>query len=310
MKEKGQSIELKKAVLSPVVFFDIFNHALSPAEIHKFSFGKTIPYPTLDSILNKYVYKRYGLCFIKGKQSNSDISNAQSDVSKRLLGKAFKYAFLFRYLPYVKMVAVCNNVAFNCADSDSDIDLFIITERNRIFITRSVITILFHLLMIRRHGRLVKGRFCLSFFISESNMNLQKIALKNDIYLHYWFRTLIPLYGFDQFNLFREKNYWANKMFPNSPSLTNDACLEGKSVLRKTFEYLLRGNIGSRIESLLSKSHQRRFKNRKKILSERASVIISDEMLKFHNVDKRNQYKASFVKMMNLLLHDSEDISS
>jgi hypothetical protein len=81
----------------------------------------------------------------------------------------------------------------NAAHKDSDIDLFIITKNNRIWTTRICFTLILTLLGQRKTTKKHAGKFCLSFFITENYLNLENIAIKNDIYLKYWIESLVPI---------------------------------------------------------------------------------------------------------------------
>jgi len=95
----------------------------------------------------------------------------------------------------------------NAAHKDSDIDLFIITKKNRLWTTRIFATLLLTLLWKRKTAKKHSGQFCLSFFISEEELSLEEIALRNDIYLSYWLQTLIPIINRDTiFEKFIEEN--------------------------------------------------------------------------------------------------------
>ncbi len=82
----------------------------------------------------------------------------------------------------------------NAADGDSDIDLFIETAPGMLWTGRVMATLFFSALGARRHGKYVKGRFCLSFFAVE-NADLGKVAIENDAYLYEWARRLVSVDG-------------------------------------------------------------------------------------------------------------------
>ena len=68
------------------------------------------------------------------------------------------------WIPGLRMVAICNSLSMYASDADSDIDLFVVTEKNRLWFVRILMTIVFQILGVRRHGNHVAKRFCLSFF--------------------------------------------------------------------------------------------------------------------------------------------------
>lgn len=205
---------------------------------------------------------------------------------------------VLQIVPFLKMVSVCNNLAFSTVDEKSDIDLFIVAKTRRLFTVRMFVTALLHVLGVRRHHDKVSGRFCLSFFIDETEMNLEKIALDNDIYLAYWLRSMLPVIeseeGFS--DRFLTKNFWISPYFEafSDASLRKERLINGNflsSLLRRGFEFVLSGRLGSFIESKLKTWQLRRAHIKAMDAENEASLIISEHMLKFHNVDRRRKYR-------------------
>ena len=120
---------------------------------------------------------------------------------------------ILRIIPFVKMVAICNNLSFGRVDEHSDIDIFVVAERGRLFFVRSFITFLLHISGVRRHGNKVAGRFCLSFFVDEEGTDLSKIALEKDIYLAFWVKNLVPVIDNGFASEFMRKNDWIRGYF-------------------------------------------------------------------------------------------------
>ena len=52
------------------------------------------------------------------------------------MGKSTFFLPFIQTVPFIKMVAVCNTLGYDNAAKDSDIDLFIIAKRGRLFIVR------------------------------------------------------------------------------------------------------------------------------------------------------------------------------
>src|SRR3989338_8633583 len=141
------------------------------------------------------------------------------DIERKLWNRVDRFVWWLRFVPFLRMVAVCNNLSFSkgtseklpsaastaslpcrrigntavastpCflaygsfsgvpkVDDDSDIDLFIVARAGRLFIVRSFSILILHVLGVRLHGKKIKGRFCLSFFIDDTALDLSKIAI-------------------------------------------------------------------------------------------------------------------------------------
>lgn len=189
---------------------------------------------------------------------------------KKLLKKAQRYSFIFSHIPGILCVCIGNSVAMNTAHQDSDIDLFIICKKKRIWTVRICLTFLLTLLWQRKTGKKHAGKFCLSFFITQDAMDLKKIAIKNDYYLAYWVKTLIPIVNKNQtFEKFQNINLYVK----TSQDINRSP---------KTLTY-----IGNLIETLLKVTFLSRTKKSFQKLWKPFWVIITDDMLKFHDKDRR-----------------------
>ncbi len=229
-----------------------------------------------------------------------------NELAQNLLVKAGNMAWIFAYVPFVKSVSLCNYLSFDIAEKDSDIDLLIIAEKNRIYLCRFYVTILLHLMRMRRHGKKISGRFCLSFYLSEEHLNLSKIEQNPyDIYLAYWFLGLKELTNFDPHiweMLLVENEKWLQRYFGQIELRREPpAILSEKRLLRRLVEWLYKGWLGDKFEALLKCFFEKRASKLAKLLPENASIVVSDEMQKFHNNDRRGLFRRNWEAALNRL---------
>ena len=148
-----------------LAFFSIFNRALKKEEIEEYV-GKEV------FLSKKDFNEKSGFWTVSKNGANFSINLKNIEISKKFLKKAKKYLPFLRFLPFIRAVAVVNSVSFGSADEKSDIDLFIITKNKHIWTARIFTTFFLHILGVRRHGKKISGRFCLSFFADENNLDL------------------------------------------------------------------------------------------------------------------------------------------
>lgn len=198
----------------------------------------------------------------------------------------------------MRMAAVCNNLSFGKAENGSDIDLFIVAENGRLFMVRTFITFLFHFFGVRRHGNKIAGRFCLSFFADNSALNLENIAISKDIYLAFWIKSILPLIDDGVSHEFISANAWARRFFEKSEDFKIDRSrlIYKKSFLCRFFEILLDGAVGNFIENRLRKWQQKRARGKIAAAGELSNLFVGDHVLKFHNVDRRAEYRKIWVE--------------
>ncbi len=220
------------------------------------------------------------------------------EFEKKLWEKSQKYIGFLRFVPFLRLVAVCNNLAFSKINKKSDIDLFIIARENRLFIVRLFLTFVLQILRVRRHRNKISGRFCLSFFVDDSFLDLSSIAIENDIYLAFWIKSMKPIIDDGISNDFLLKNLWACEYFENKNDFELDLSkkIKNKSFLKKFFEFILNRGFGDFLENKLKKWQINRAKKKALQADENSSLIINENILKFHNLDRRKEYRNKWVE--------------
>ncbi len=210
--------------------------------------------------------------------------------NRKYLQKAKRWIPLLRHLPGVRAAFLCNSVALGTATQHSDIDLFIVTDASRLWVARCFVTCILHILRLRRHGNNIAGRFCLSFFATENALNMEKIALQpHDPYLALWTATLIPVFGSSVANTVIAQNQeFVSRSLGAAVRFSADLAeiSKGDSRIRTSLEIA----FGRRWNQLLKTLFLPRAEHKKARLVDASGTIISDEMLKFHNTDRRGSF--------------------
>ena len=216
-----------------------------------------------------------------------------SEIEKKLWERVGRYIGILRMVPFLRMVAVCNNLAFGKVDERSDIDLFIVAKRGRLFVVRLFVTFLLHVMGVRRHGDKVAGRFCLSFFVDEDGMDMKGIAIDNDIYLAFWIRTMVPVIDDGISGEFLNANGWVVRYFEEDFEMDGSRVVgNGGGFLNRVFGWILGGWFGGRVEGVLKKWQIKRAKKKTENVDlSIARLVVEDHILKFHNVDRRREYR-------------------
>ena len=162
-----------------------------------------------------------------------------------MLGKADKAANLIARFPFVKGVAVSGSLSKRFADEDADIDFFIITAVNRLWIARTFlhmfkkITFLFNL----------QDCFCMNYFVDESSLCI----LEKNIYTATEVVTVMPICGLAVFERFYLANNWTKNYLPNNYLHISPAAeIQSKWFTRMT-EMLLNNRLGNWVDTALMK---------------------------------------------------------
>lgn len=224
-----------------------------------------------------------------------------SPEEKELFRKTQNFIRHIEWIPGLRMVAVSNSLAMHATHPDSDIDLFVITAPNRLWIVRTAILLMAALLGVRTKPGNEAGKFCFPFFMTDKNMNLKEIALEDDIYLAYWIMTLKPIYNqYNTYGRFMEMN---RELYESILGI--DPSEEERTSLLKENRMFL---VLTRRDSRMSKfwfllSPLLSFKNTilgylsKKYIAKRIpsgnteGIVMNDDMLKLHFTDRRKEIR-------------------
>jgi hypothetical protein len=222
--------------------------------------------------------------------------------------RAVRVAKVLRYIPFVNMIAVCNNLAYSNASLLSDIDVFVILKRNRLWQTRFFVSVVTHLMRMRRHHRTISNRVCLSFYITDEHLDLEQLMIKPlDPYFIYWYGQLVPIYDHqNSFNDLVEANEWIKEFLPNliinKPVLRRSVKdTKWSLAVKRMQESMLGGSFGDIVEKFLKKIQKSKMIRNKssKLWENSTAVIIKDNILKFHENDRRKQYAERFISKLD-----------
>ncbi|MDD5731367.1 MAG: hypothetical protein PHU42_00505 [Patescibacteria group bacterium] len=302
---------LEESILFTISYFDVFEYPLTSFEIWRylFNFNAELEEVILkmdELIRHGKIEMKNGFYFLPERSDLVEKRQDKYDISEKFWDRAVLAAKILSYLPFIKMISVVNSLAFFNCDKNSDIDFFIITEKNKIWTARALSSILLHILGLRRHGRKVAKRICLSFYISEEKMNLKYIA--NDslgFFVAYWIGQCTPIVNVGKtYQTYRSQNSWIYQYLPNvGGNITNYYINFRKPLLADFTKKVLASILQSDFFERTARSIQ--IKKIEKSQEKRGSpnsVIFNDLMLKFHPVDLRIEYKKKLVEKLKKVL--------
>lgn len=298
-------MNLKASLLATIAFFDLFDFPLTAEEIKDYLYGYDKPVHikeikgtlkemaeagVLDALKDHHV--------LAGRTKLLEIRKARRFIAEKFWNRATLYAKTMQRIPFVRMAAVCNNLAYDNTDEGSDIDLFVVTEPGHVWTARFFLTAALHFFGVRRHGKKTAGRFCLSFFVTTENLDMGPLQIEpEDPYLAYWTKTLTPVYGETVYADFQKQNAgWLKRsyglVFSDFPR-RHLYCLK-----ESLFKHFLERIFGNWFETLLQKTLKKKTLAAQAKLGPAANVVVTDSMLKFHNHDRRREFFETWKKTM------------
>lgn len=281
--------DLEKEILKTVSFYDIFDYPLTGNEIFTNLFQPTQNcsyFKIIKSLENNNTLKfDQGFYFLPKRKEIVQLRKQRYLITQEKIKKHLKYIKLISRIPTVQSIFICNTLSYVNAQANSDIDLFIITKKNKIWSTRLTAALLMKILNKRPTQTDQKDKICLSFFITEDNLNLEQLTIADDVYFYYWISQLLPIYDLNNLHKqFSQENSWLKKHLPNiDRKITNT-----RWQIRKSFFKLpiLPEFIARKIQLKKMPEHLHKLSQ-----EDNTNVIINDRILKFHDQDKRSQIK-------------------
>jgi len=204
-------MSIKSDILSTLAYFDLFNYPLTQREIWQF-LNNTCDSKEFNESLSELVHcalvHKFGEMY--SLQNEYAIVSYQSEGNKKavqLMRTAKKVARFLSKFPFVRGVGVSGSLSKNFANEASDIDLFIITSENKLWLARTFMhwfkkfTFLFN----------CQHFFCMNYYVDEKGMEIEE----KNIYTAIEVVTLIPLQGEMAFEGFHAANLWSKTFLPN-----------------------------------------------------------------------------------------------
>jgi len=297
--------DLERSIIKTVAFFDIFSYPLTSSEILKWLYKPQQKYQLSDikeafrtsKILKKELSKKEGFYHIKDRNYIHLRRKQNNNLAERKFRRVVYLAKVYRFIPFVRMMAVCNSLGYSNAGEKSDIDLFIISRHKTIWLARFFTILFVKILGMRPRGDNKKDTFCLSFFIDEEHLDIEASRMgEHDIYYPYWISNLVPIYNPDGlYEKFLHANDWHKKYLPNS--YPNQFSKEVKeNIFSKAFNALASLVFNPPIIRQWSYNFYRGLqvriidKNLKALINIDTRVIVNERMLKFYSNDNRETF--------------------
>jgi hypothetical protein len=251
---------IQNDILKTLSYFDIFSYPLTAEELFL--------YRGTDFSENDLKYELTNLKEAKLIYQNKIFYSLHNDpelISRRINGNlraakqlkiAGRSARLLSHFPYVKGIAVSGSLSKNFSTEKDDIDFFIITSANRLWIARSFL----HLFLKFVYLLGKQKWFCLNYYVDETAL----IIPEQNVFTAVEIVTLKPFYGNGVFDQFAASNDWTKKYFPGINSDNKISSRSDNGFLKKLIEKIFNGKFGERLDDWLMKKTARRWQKKVK----------------------------------------------
>ena len=308
---------LQDGIIKTVAYFDLFDYPLTTFEIWKWLWqedGEMVSYGVVQNELEKspeikkYIVQCGAFWYLRGREKIVSTREERYRFSAAKLRRAHRIARLFSYIPWVEGIAVCNSLGYRNASAKSDIDLFIIVRPGTIWLVRFLTTGFLAAFGLRPTAKKTANSFCLSFFVASGALSLEKLQKSGgDPHLIYWLTQFAPLFGRGNvWQKFCEANLWIKKFLPNALLTTGHGtwlyCEHFFTLTKVHDRELLSDYLISTLNNTVKRWQISHLPQR---LQERANrgtdVVLNDQVLKFHDNDRREEYRQKWINLQQRL---------
>lgn len=194
---------LDQSILKTIVYFDCLDRALTATETYFYLAAVTTSEVVSHSFMGilqaleegsslrtYYVDEKNGYYFLKSRERLYEERIERLKTADRLWKKMRRVARWMQMAPYVRLVMASGSLGMQHMTTDSDLDVLVVVKHGRIWTGRFFLTVLMHVLGVRRHGEHVAGRVCLNHYITDQSLSIPFHSLYNAM----TYAQLVPIY--------------------------------------------------------------------------------------------------------------------
>jgi hypothetical protein len=248
----------REAIQKTLAYFDIFHYPLTCGEIRQF-LDRTVDRNLLKRQLKqlqeeKKVFLYNNFYSIQNNPLLAHRRKQGNQLAEQLLIKALKIGRFLYQFPFVRAIGISGSLSKNYADEKADIDFFIITKADRLWIARTIMHCYKKLTFLtgRQHF------YCMNYYIDEKAMLLQE----QNIFTAIEIKTLLPVCGEQTMQLFFETNKWASEQLPSCSYRSQQKRNPRATWFKQIVEWTLKGKLWNSLENYFFRISKNRWKRK------------------------------------------------
>lgn len=201
-------------ILHTLFYFAHFDYPPTISEIFTF-----LRFRTTHGFLEKTIteLERSGAVYIRAsrvslKKSSFKIFKTNCVYSYELSHSFKQILSFFTWIPMVKLLGISGSLSMQDADKDGDIDIFLVTKDQTLWITRFIVLVITRLLRLMHIHPAAK--LCWNLIQEENSLALP--PSKRNEYAAHEILQMKPLFNRARtYEIFLCKNQWVTEIFPN-----------------------------------------------------------------------------------------------
>jgi len=241
-------------------YFGIFKYPLRPEEVHKFNSQRSdikAVKKALDKLADdSKIYRQKGYFLEKDEGSWIVEREEGNQRALNLLARSKKYIRIIASFPFVRGIAISGSLSKFYATTHPDIDYFIITEKNRLWIARSFLHFFKKLTFLTGH----QHYFCMNYFVDTEALVIEHPNMYSAIEM----TTLLPVYNKELILQLYAHNPWVENILPNHSGIDNFSYLIGnrKKICKHLIEKILNISAPERFNTFLMRVTDKKWRKK------------------------------------------------
>jgi hypothetical protein len=252
---------LEAAILRTILYADVFQFPLTIEEIHHYlmaeqpvSLEHVRTCMEQSAVLRQRLETVEGYYALRGRNETVALRRSRDELSEHLWKTGEAWGRWLARLPFVRMVALTGALAVrNAAHAGDDIDYLLVTAAGRVWLARALAVVLVRIARVRG------AHICPNFVLAETAL----AQGRRDVFIAHEVAQMVPLYGADVYERFREANAWVKAYLPNADGSfrRNPAYPMGWAgrVAKRLGEFMLGGRLGDWLEDWEQRRKLKRF---------------------------------------------------
>lgn len=273
--QRDHPLTIEEAILRTVAYGDVFDSPLRVAEVHRYLEQVPASLGDVDRAVDRLSPSRLaradGFVCLPGRESLVRLRRSREAVAADLWPAARRCARAVSQVPWVRMVALTGALAMDNVDEGADIDLLIVTEPNRVWLSRFLVVQ--QVRMFRARGVVM----CPNWFLSAERLALGK----RDLHTARELTQMVPLAGLEEYRRMRGLNRWTEEVLPNAagPPRSEGCAAVGGTLIDRLGRTVLDNRIGDGFESWMA---ARKIREIRGLAGDHSEVILDRHQCKGH----------------------------
>ena len=205
-------LDIEHEIIRTVTYFDVFSYPLTESQLYAF-----LPYRTATNNqfrealyrLTKKEILNFSNGYFYASTRADDIVALRLENERRalkMLRRARWVAFFLKQIPFVRAVFITGSLSKHVAPHKSDIDFMLITEFNRLWICKMILTGFRRFFLFNS-----KKYFCINLMVTENAVHFPV----HNYYTAVEIATTRVLWNTDAFENYQKENVWMHEYLPH-----------------------------------------------------------------------------------------------